>query len=462
MKHLPLAVTFGATVLFSAPFITATTAHVEDQKTRTPAGARESNRHALLQRHLWRLQEQLPVGHTESFYRDRLADHGWRITAVNQDEPMYIEYEIVRGDLTAEVQMKLDRETDQTIQVAVLENPIMREATEMELARNQYMTRLADTEGEGVETTPWWDTREEDRPPARRSYAESGRHKSEQGRQSDRVYHPFSDRDRVRMSGYSESGHHKSKQEMVSGHAYHPFSDRDRVRMERMAGRGDFAPSERTDQRVSLNDPNYVLVITPVLMETGENRSGIERMVRDLEALPVGQNKRFYRSTLQDRGYRIFDAASRGNRTQFGVEKDGHRALLSLWFDRDSGTSTQVDAFPLLLHPTPHVSSPTADIARRLDTTRHMAYELESLPVGQDSQFYRRALRERGYRITGTKLKADRTRFSAERDGQEIILIVKLDEETGKSTDVKALTKGEQPRQVSQMFKSRFESELGQ
>jgi hypothetical protein len=430
MKHLPLAVTFGATVLFSAPFITATTAHVEDQETRTPAGARESNRHALLQRHLWRLQEQLPVGHTESFYRDRLADHGWRITAVNQDEPMYIEYEIVRGDLTAEVQMKLDRETDQTIQVAVLENPIMREATEMELARNQYMTRLADTEGEGVETTPWWDTREEDRPPARRSY--------------------------------SESGHHKSKQEMVSGHAYHPFSDRDRVRMERMAGRGDFAPSERTDQRVSLNDPNYVLVITPVLMETGENRSGIERMVRDLEALPVGQNKRFYRSTLQDRGYRIFDAASRGNRTQFGVEKDGHRALLSLWFDRDSGTSTQVDAFPLLLHPTPHVSSPTADIARRLDTTRHMAYELESLPVGQDSQFYRRALRERGYRITGTKLKADRTRFSAERDGQEIILIVKLDEETGKSTDVKALTKGEQPRQVSQMFKSRFESELGQ
>jgi hypothetical protein len=205
---------------------------------------------------------------------------------------------------------------------------------------------------------------------------------------------------------------------------------------------------------MSLNDPNYVLVITPILIETGENRGGMERMVRDLEALPVGKTKQFYRSTLQDHGYRIFDAASKGNRTQFGVEKDGQRALLSLWFDQDSSNSTQITAFPLLFNFTPHPSSPTADIARRPDTTQHMVHELESLPIGQHSRFYRRALHERGYHITDTMLKADRTRFSAEKNGQEIILDVKLDEHTGKSTDVEAFTKGEQAQHLSQMSQS--------
>jgi hypothetical protein len=117
---------------------------------------------------------------------------------------------------------------------------------------------------------------------------------------------------------------------------------------------------------MSLNDPNYILVITPVLIETEGYRSGMEKMVRDLEALPVGQNKQFYRSTLQERGYRIFDAATKGNRTQLGVEKDGQRALLSLWFDQDSGNSTQLTAFPLRLNITPYTSPPTADIAQRL------------------------------------------------------------------------------------------------
>jgi len=429
MTIFPLAATLGAVALFSASAPTTSEAHGKDRAAHTSVRADDSSEHTL-QRHIKRLRKHLPVGHTESFYRDRLADRGWRITAVNQDEPLYIEYEIVRGDLTAEVQMKLDRETDQTIQVAVLENPILREATEIELARNQRMAQLAETESEGVETAPWWDTTEEHRPFA--------------------------------PSGYSETGRHEPKRGRVSGHAYHPFSDRDRVRIEHMAERKRAAMLGRTDQRVSLNDPNYVLVITPILIETGETRSGMEEMIRDLEALPVGKSRQFYRSTLQDRGYRIFDAASKGNRTQFGVEKDGQRALLSLWFDQDGSNSTQVTAFPLLLNIAPRPSSPTADIARRPDAAGHMVHELHSLPVGQDSRFYRQALHDHGYRVTKTRMEANHAYFEAEKNGQEVFLNVKLDEHTGKSTNVEALTKGEPSQFSSQMSHSQYGSDASQ
>ena len=48
-------------------------------------------------------------------------------------------------------------------------------------------------------------------------------------------------------------------------------------------------------------------------------------------------------------------------RTQYGVEKNGQRVLLTLWFDQDSGNSAQVAAFPLFVNVTPRESSPTAD-----------------------------------------------------------------------------------------------------
>lgn len=101
--------------------------------------------------------------------------------------------------LFKEVQMKLDRETDQTIQVAVLENPILREATEIELARNQRMTQLAGTESSGIEMNPWWKTTKK-----RHSFlspvpSETSDYQSRQWRTDDRAHRTFSDRDRVRI-----------------------------------------------------------------------------------------------------------------------------------------------------------------------------------------------------------------------------------------------------------------------
>lgn len=122
--------------------------------TTLPASSAENStaQQTLLRHQIERLQRHMPPGQRKSFYRERLADRGWRISAINDDDPTYTEYEVVRGNLTAEVQMKTDRETGRVIQVSVVENPIRRETTERELARNQRVARLAGAESSPGET----------------------------------------------------------------------------------------------------------------------------------------------------------------------------------------------------------------------------------------------------------------------------------------------------------------------
>jgi hypothetical protein len=271
MMTFLMAVSLGATMLFSVLVTTPPAAYAKERETRTSMGAGESPRHALLQHHIKRLQKYLPVGHTESFYRDRLADRGWRITAVNQDEPMYIEYEIVRGDLTAEVQMKLDRETDQTIQVAVLENPILREATEIALAQNLRRAQLTEAEGAATETIPWRDTAKEHQPSV--------------------------------SSGHSEMTHHRPAQWGMSSHADRTFSDRDRIR--------------------------------------------IEQVIEDVASLPLGQRRGFYRSALEQQGYKIL-AVRRvpRNQVQYRAVKHQQPVLLTVMFDNNMNNSVALSAIP--------------------------------------------------------------------------------------------------------------------
>ncbi|MDO8700525.1 MAG: hypothetical protein Q7J56_02615, partial [Deltaproteobacteria bacterium] len=50
------------------------------------------------------LERALKSGESKDFYRRELAKMGWQITSVNYDKPDYIEYEIVKGDDSYEVQ----------------------------------------------------------------------------------------------------------------------------------------------------------------------------------------------------------------------------------------------------------------------------------------------------------------------------------------------------------------------
>ena len=51
------------------------------------------------------LEQALKTGESKDFYRRELEKMGWKVTSVNYDKPDYVEYEIVKGDSTYEVQM---------------------------------------------------------------------------------------------------------------------------------------------------------------------------------------------------------------------------------------------------------------------------------------------------------------------------------------------------------------------
>jgi uncharacterized protein YmfQ (DUF2313 family) len=55
------------------------------------------------------LQQALKPGESKDFYRKELEKTGWLITAVNSDKPDYVEWEIVKGDQSYEVQIDFDK-----------------------------------------------------------------------------------------------------------------------------------------------------------------------------------------------------------------------------------------------------------------------------------------------------------------------------------------------------------------
>jgi hypothetical protein len=285
-----------------------------------------------------------------------LRDLGYTITSVNYNSPDYVEYEVVKGDRSYEVQMDLDEDTGR--------------ATDIDIDPNIWK------------------------------------------------------------------------------------ADRTEARLEQSDS--EQSNSEQTDQTASLNNPGYIMVITPMYVATAQDRTKMGRMVQELENLPVGKSKDFYRGALEQRGYQITDSASKKNRTQFSVEKNGMQALVNLRFDEDSGESTQLAAFPLLVN-VGQENAAQGSTARsgQSSQSRGMSrtvQELESLPVGHGKKFYRNALQQRGYQITDTTTSANETQFEAEKNGQRVALNVMFDDQ-GKSTDIEASRMGGQGKS-SQMSKA--------
>jgi hypothetical protein len=83
------------------------------------------------------LEKALPVGQPKDFYRAEIAKRGFRITAVNEDKPDYVEYEIVKGDNSYEVQVDFDKATGKSKEVDVTTNMWEREATDRATDRNE-------------------------------------------------------------------------------------------------------------------------------------------------------------------------------------------------------------------------------------------------------------------------------------------------------------------------------------
>jgi hypothetical protein len=79
----------------------------------------------------------LKTGEGKDFYRRQLEKMGWKVTSVNYDKPDYIEYEIVKGNDSYEVQVDIDKNSNKATKVDVVTNVWQTESTENALKQTQ-------------------------------------------------------------------------------------------------------------------------------------------------------------------------------------------------------------------------------------------------------------------------------------------------------------------------------------
>jgi hypothetical protein len=84
-----------------------------------------------------RLEKALKTGEEKAFYRRELEKMGWQITSVNYDKPDYVEYEIVKGDDSYEVQIDFDTNSHKAKKVDVAFNAWKTDATKRALNQRQ-------------------------------------------------------------------------------------------------------------------------------------------------------------------------------------------------------------------------------------------------------------------------------------------------------------------------------------
>ncbi|HEY2922839.1 MAG TPA: hypothetical protein VGK77_27995 [Candidatus Binatia bacterium] len=76
-----------------------------------------------------RLEQALKTGEEKDFYRRELEKMGWQITSLNYNKPDYLEYEIVKGDQSYEVQIDFDKNSHKATKVDVAFNAWKTDAT---------------------------------------------------------------------------------------------------------------------------------------------------------------------------------------------------------------------------------------------------------------------------------------------------------------------------------------------
>lgn len=81
-----------------------------------------------------KLEQALKTGEEKAFYRRELEKMGWKITSVNYDKPDYLEYEIVKGDQSFEVQIDMDKNSHKATKVDVTTNAWKTDATDQALS----------------------------------------------------------------------------------------------------------------------------------------------------------------------------------------------------------------------------------------------------------------------------------------------------------------------------------------
>ncbi len=82
------------------------------------------------------LQKQVAPGSPAADYRKKIEGLGYQITSINYSNKDYLEYELVKSDMTWEVQIDVEDKTNKATKVDVVSNIWKTDATERALGRS--------------------------------------------------------------------------------------------------------------------------------------------------------------------------------------------------------------------------------------------------------------------------------------------------------------------------------------
>ncbi len=130
-----------AGMTLTVPFVTTT--HADDRVQRKDNINRYSDRDRMktAKDSEDKLEQALKTGETKDFYRREIEKMGWKVTSVNYDKPDYVEYEIVKGDQSYEVQIDIDKNSHKATKVDVAMNAWKTDATKQALKQNESHAR---------------------------------------------------------------------------------------------------------------------------------------------------------------------------------------------------------------------------------------------------------------------------------------------------------------------------------
>lgn len=83
------------------------------------------------------LSRALKTGEDRDFYRKELEKLGYKVTSVNSDKADYLEYEVVKGEQSYEIQIDMDKNSRKATKVDVDTNVWKAEATDRAVEANQ-------------------------------------------------------------------------------------------------------------------------------------------------------------------------------------------------------------------------------------------------------------------------------------------------------------------------------------
>lgn len=107
-------------------------------KTSPHAGAPANSAAASVQNNENQLELKLKDAQNRADYATVLQSNGYRISATNDDEPDYLEYEVVKGNQSYEVQLSFDDGASKASKIDVAANLWRADSTEKMLADPQY------------------------------------------------------------------------------------------------------------------------------------------------------------------------------------------------------------------------------------------------------------------------------------------------------------------------------------